>query len=188
MHDTLGEALADRRVRAVLPHIRGRLLDLGCGSNKLVRRYTNGVGIDVYPWPGADFIVRNTASLDYEAHSFDTVTIIAALNHIPDREAVLRECRRVLRPDGRLVITMLTPITSRLWHWLRKPWDADQRERGMRPGEVYGFSPADIIEMFDRCGFVLSSQERFMLGLNRVYVFRPAESGAAGVELQKIAS
>ena len=188
MHDTLGEALADRRVKAVLPYVRGRLLDLGCGSNKLVRQYSNGVGVDVHPWPGADFIVSNTASLDYEAHSFDTVTIIAALNHIPNREAVLRECRRLLRPDGRVVVTMLTPLTSRLWHWLRKRWDADQRERGMRPGEVYGFTPAAIVELFGRCGFVLSSQERFMLGFNRVYVFEPARTTAAAAELQKIAS
>ena len=72
--------------------------------------------------------------------SFDTVTIIAALNHIPNRAAVINECRRVLRPGGRVVITMLTPRTSRVWHWLRAPWDADQRERGMQPGEVFGFT------------------------------------------------
>jgi len=138
MHDALGEALATRRVRAVLPHISGRLLDVGCGSNRLVRHYANGVGVDVHPWPGADVIVADTATLQWESASFDTVTIIAALNHIPNRAAVLNECRRVLRPGGRVVITMLTPRTSRIWHWLRAPWDADQRERGMRPGEVLG--------------------------------------------------
>ncbi len=90
MHDALGEALADRRVKAVLPYVRGRLLDLGCGSNHLVRQYANGIGVDVHPWPGADCIVSNSASLEYEAHSFDTVTIVAALNHIPNREAVLQ--------------------------------------------------------------------------------------------------
>ncbi len=189
MHDALGEALADRRIRAVLPHVRGRLLDLGCGDNKLVRRYVNGVGVDVHPWPGADFIVNNSASLEYESHSFDTVTIIAALNHIPNREAVLQECRRLLRPDGQVVITMLTPVTSRVWHWLRAPWDADQRERGMRAGEVYGFTPAEIVDMFSRSGFTLSSQKRFMLGLNRVYVFGVAGTGAAAsTELRKKAS
>jgi SAM-dependent methyltransferase len=189
MHDTLGEVLAERRVEAVLPHVRGRLLDLGCGSNKLVHRYADGVGVDVYPWPGADFVVSNSASLEYESHSFDTITIIAALNHIPNREAVLHECRRLLRPDGRVVITMLTPVTSRIWHWLRAPWDADQRERGMRPGEVYGFTPADIVELFGRCGFTLSQQTRFMLGFNRVYVFEITRTAAvAASELQKKAS
>jgi SAM-dependent methyltransferase len=176
MHDALGEALAKRRRKAVLPHVTGRLLDLGCGSNHLVRHYADGVGVDVHPWPGADIIVRDTATLEWESGSFDTVTIVAALNHIPNREAVLNECRRVLRPGGRVVITMLTPRTSRVWHWLRSPWDADQRDRGMKAGEVYGFTSAEVLELFQRAGFMLLSQERFMLGLNRVYVFGLAET------------
>jgi SAM-dependent methyltransferase len=176
MHDALGEALAHRRVKAVLPHVNGRLLDVGCGSNRLVRRYADGVGVDVHPWPGADIVVADTATLQWESGSFDTVTIIAALNHIPNRLAVLHECRRVLRPGGRVVITMLTPLTSRIWHWLRAPWDADQRERGMQPGEVYGFTPAQLIRLFTHAGFTLLSHRRFMLGFNRVYVFGIADA------------
>ncbi|HKY21440.1 MAG TPA: class I SAM-dependent methyltransferase [Vicinamibacterales bacterium] len=174
MNDAIGDLLANRRVRAVLPYVRGRLLDVGCGGNKLVRSYTNGVGVDVHPWPGADLIVDDTSTLHWESHSFDTVAIVAALNHIPNRRAVLEECRRVLRSDGRVVVTMLRPRVSRVWHWLRKPWDSDQRERGMRPGEVYGFTPTELIELFESCGFALAAQRRFMLGFNRIYVFRLA--------------
>jgi SAM-dependent methyltransferase len=176
MHDALGEVLAKRRLKAVLPHVSGRLLDVGCGSNQLVRHYANGVGVDVHPWAGADVVVSDTASLGWESGSFDTITIVAALNHIPNRAAVLNECRRVLRPGGRVVITMLTPRTSRIWHWLRAPWDADQRDRGMKPGEVYGFTAAEVLELFRRAGFTLLSQEPFMLGLNRVYVFGMADA------------
>src|SRR5688572_32539589 len=172
MHDALGSALAGMRMKAVLPHIKGRLLDLGCGSNSLVRLYANGVGVDVHPWPGADVVVDDSASLSWESQSFDTVTIIAALNHMPNRKAVLQECRRVLRPEGQVVVTMLTPRTSKIWHWLRAPWDADQLERGMKPGEVYGFTAAEVIGLFASCGFTLSSHRRFMLGFNRLYVFR----------------
>ena len=183
MHDALGEVLAKRRVRAVLPHIRGRLLDVGCGFNRLVRDYANGVGVDVHPWPGADVIVADTAALQWESASFDTVTIIAALNHIPNRVAVLAECRRVLRPGGRVVITMLTPRTSRIWHWLRAPWDADQRERGMQPGEVFGFTSAQLLEMFGRAGFTLLVRQRFMLGFNHVYVFGLSETTQTAASL-----
>jgi len=35
----------------MLPHIRGRLLDIGCGTNKLVKSYMGeGIGVDVYQW------------------------------------------------------------------------------------------------------------------------------------------
>lgn len=208
MHDALGKALADRRVKAVLPHVRGRLLDLGCGTNNLVRTYASlsrrrgdaakadrsayaaeaGVGVDVHPWPGADIVVPDSASLAWESQSFDTITIIAALNHMPNRQAVLQECRRILRPDGRVVITMITPRTSRVWHWLRSRSDADQVERGMKPGEVYGFTPAEIVELFSSCGFTLESQRRFMLGFNCVYVFRPTAPSAVYTALDKKAS
>jgi SAM-dependent methyltransferase len=171
MHDALGDVLMRRRIRAVLPHVTGRLLDVGCGSNKLVRYYANGIGVDVHPWPGADVIVRDTAALAWDAGAFDTVTIVAALNHIPNRADVLRECRRVLRPDGRIVITMLTPGTSRIWHWLRRRSDADQRDRGMQPGEVFGFTSTQLVDLFADAGFTLLARQRFMLGLNRVYVF-----------------
>ena len=171
MHDALGEKLARRRLKAVLPHVSGRLLDVGCGANMLVRHYANGIGIDVYPWPGADVVVPDTATLQWESGSFDTITIIAALNHIPNRAVVLNECRRLLRPGGRVVITMLTPRTSRIWHWLRAPWDSDQRDRGMQPGEVYGFTTQQLVDLFKGAGFTLLSSHRFMLGLNGVYVF-----------------
>ena len=183
MHDALGQVLAQRRVKAVLPHIRGRLLDVGCGFNRLVRDYENGVGVDVHPWPGADVIVADTATLQWESASFDTVTIIAALNHIPNRVAVINECRRVLRPGGRVVITMLAPRTSRVWHWLRAPWDTDQLERGMKPGEVFGFTSPELLEMFGCAGFTLLLRRRFMLGLNRLYVFGLPETANAAPSL-----
>ena len=133
---------------------------------------------------GADVVVADTATLQWESGSFDTITIIAALNHIPNRAAVLNECRRVLRPGGRVVITMLTPRTSRIWHWLRAPWDADQRDRGMQPGEVYGFTTQQLLELFKRAGFTLLSSRRFMLGLNGVYVF--GGDPAASTEAPKV--
>jgi SAM-dependent methyltransferase len=178
MHDALGELLANRRLKAVIPHVRGRLLDLGCGSNRLVRHYSNGVGVDVHPWPGVDIVVSDTAALHWDSHSFDTITIVAALNHIPNRRCVLDECRRVLRPTGRVVVTMLTPRISRFWHRLRGSSDADQRERGMQPGEVYGFVSTDLIELFECAGFSLVLHRRFMLGLNGLYVFRVSDAQA----------
>jgi SAM-dependent methyltransferase len=172
MKDVIGRALARMRVEAVLPHIRGRVLDLGCGSNELVRRHREGIGVDVHPWAGVNLVIEDSSKLPFEAHAFDAIALIASLNHIPNREDALDECRRVLRPDGRVVVTMLKPLTSRIWHWLRAPWDSDQRERGTKDGEVYGFTARQLIRMFDRHGFELVSQHAFMLRFNRVYVFR----------------
>lgn len=40
--------LEEERLNAVLPHVHGRLLDIGAGPNTLVKRYGNGIGVDVH--------------------------------------------------------------------------------------------------------------------------------------------
>jgi SAM-dependent methyltransferase len=172
VNDIVGRKLEAIRVRAVLPFIRGRLLDIGCGMNRLANAYGNGVGVDVHNWGSVDHVVENSAILPFADASFDTVTIVAALNHIPNREEVLTECRRLLKSDGRIVVTMITPKISTVWHFFRLPWDADQRERGMAEGEVFGFTAKQLVGLARRRGFTLSIRKRFMLGLNSIYVFQ----------------
>lgn len=162
------------RRRKVMPHIRGRLLDIGCGFNNLVRRYDGpGVGIDVFAWPGVDVLVRHPLRLPFRSESFDTVTIIAALNHIPNRETVLRDVHRVLRPEGRLILTMIGPLTGILAHLL---FTQDEAVRGgMREGETKGLRHRQVLGLLASTGFVIRRVESFQLRLNRVYV---AEKGA----------
>src|ERR1700690_2694335 len=99
--DSLGEVLYNWRIRTVFPYIKGYLLDLGCGTNELVRKYGNGTGIDVFQFGGADLIVPDTSKTPFADKTFDTVTVLAALNHIPNRDQVLVEMKRILRDDGR---------------------------------------------------------------------------------------
>ena len=86
MKDSLGSCLLQWRIQAVRSHVSGRLLDIGCGTNSLVRCYQGeGVGVDVHQWGDVDLLVEDSAELPFGDAQFDTVTIIAALNHIPNR-------------------------------------------------------------------------------------------------------
>lgn len=173
MKDRLGKALLEWRIKIVLPHIQGRLLDIGCGTNQLVQAYKGeGVGVDVYQWEGVDYVVENTANLPFQNQEFDTVTIIASLNHIPNRQDVLIEAHRVLKENGLVIITMIPPQISKIWHFLRKPWDADQHERGMKEGEVFGLTKKEVISLLERAGFQIYRESRFMLGINRLTIAR----------------
>ncbi len=175
MKDRFGQRLMHWRIEAVLPHLRGRVLDVGCGTNELLLRYRtesqepeagDSVGIDVFDWPGADLLVEDSSDLPYKDASFDTVTFVASLNHIPNRCEVLAECRRLIRPGGTVIVTMLPPRLSWAWHQLRRPWDADQIERGMQPGEVYGLTRSQVDELLIDAGFQPGQHRRFMLGFN----------------------
>ena len=87
------------RIREALPFVRGRLLDVACGDNLLVREHGTGVGLDVHPYPEAD-VCGESSSLPFASGSFDSVAMLACLNHITRRHETLTECRRVLKPEG----------------------------------------------------------------------------------------
>ena len=167
MKDVLGKFLLQWRLNIVLPHINGRLLDIGCGTNELVRRHVGkGIGVDVYDWGDVDCVVEDTSKLPFANEEFDTVSIVAALNHIPNREDVLKEAYRCLRPNGKMLVTMIPPAISFIWHTLRRPWDVDQKERGMKKGEVYGLSREQIHSLLESARFTVISDEYFMFGFN----------------------
>lgn len=185
--DIIGNTLLNWRIRKVSPLLKGRLLDVGCGCNLLVHNYKSkyggdGLGIDVHPWEGVDLVIEDAGKLPFEDGSYDTVTCLAALNHIPNRLEFLKESHRILTPDGQLIVTMIPNGISKIWHRLREPWDPDQNERGMEEGEEFGFSAAEMLELFSQAEFTLAEKRRFMLGVNAIYTGKkagPAKKGGA---------
>ena len=176
MKDSLGIMLMKWRNRVVLPFLQGDVLDVGCGTNTLIREYrrsrpnSRAMGVDVYPWDGVDLCIEDAGKLPFEVESFDTIVCVAAFNHIPNRRDFLNEAKRILKPNGKLIITMIPPGISAVWHRLHSPWDADQHERGMVDGEVYGFTEAQIRNEFAVARFSVIATRRFMLGINCLYV------------------
>ena len=172
MNDSIGKRLESIRINKVLPHIEGNLLDIGCGNNKLTKNYGSGIGVDVYDWGNVDMIVEDSSNIDIPDKSFNTITILAALNHIPNRERVIIECHRLLQTEGKIIITMIPPRISTIWHFLRRPWDIDQTKRGMKEGEVYGMSKKEIIDLFNANQFKLVANSSFMFGINQLFIFQ----------------
>ncbi|MCA9363080.1 methyltransferase domain-containing protein [Candidatus Kaiserbacteria bacterium] len=177
MNDALGSKLQEKRKNVVMPNITGSYLDIGCGYNNIAREYKEknpeekSLGVDVYPWKGCDHVVEDTAALPYDDTSFNTVSCVAALNHIPYREKVVAEMYRILKPGGTAIITMIPPGLSKIWHKIREPWDEDQHERGMIEGEVFGLTKKEIVDMFEKEGFKVKKIQGFMLGINKLYIF-----------------
>jgi SAM-dependent methyltransferase len=86
-------------------------------------------------------------SLPYADHTFDAAYLVTVLGEIPDQPAALRELRRVLKPDGRLVIGefFLDPDFIRLATLKREAADAGLIfERSVGSAAVYlaAFRPA----------------------------------------------
>jgi SAM-dependent methyltransferase len=163
-------SLEDERLRAILPVLRGRLLDIGAGTNRLVQLHGNGVGVDVHDWGGGAVVVEDTRHLPFAAGEFDTVTFVACLNHIPYRDEALVEARRVLRPGGRLVVTMIGPWIGGVGHKLW--WYSEDKHRHVDEHELMGMAPEHVISLIGKAGFSDVQHSRFLYQLNHLFVAR----------------
>ena len=76
-----------------------RVLDIGCGRNKLA----GAVGLDRHPLPGVDVVADLDGELPFPEASFDCVSANQVLEHVRDLVGLVHELHRVLRPGGLLV-------------------------------------------------------------------------------------
>jgi SAM-dependent methyltransferase len=161
----------------------GKVLDIGCHEgeffNYLGDRIGHGVGLDPLApnrqMPRFRLLSQwFTQSLDFPDRSFDAITLLATLEHIPDKRSLPRECHRLLRPGGRVILTVPSPHVDILVAWLRVLHLAD----GMSIEQHHDFRPAETFGLFLPSQFLLEHFERFQMGLNNLFVFRTCtESG-----------
>jgi SAM-dependent methyltransferase len=97
-----------------------RVLDLGCGAGRFVAALrdagADAVGVEIAEAaldrarlvaPGADLrLLEEDGSIPLEHASVDLVWCSEVLEHVADGGLLLQEARRVLRPGGRVLVTV----------------------------------------------------------------------------------
>jgi SAM-dependent methyltransferase len=104
----------------------GKLLDVGCGDGRipaqLRRRGWSAEGVEVDPEAVAHARMKHGLSvhhgsletLRFPDEAFDAIVMNHVVEHVHDPVALLRECGRILRSGGRLIV--VTPNTKSLGH------------------------------------------------------------------------
>jgi len=101
-----------------------RILDAGCGSGRTMvdlARHGEVCGIELDPDAAAAAAARDgfevrvgrVERLPWADRTFDLITCLDVIEHVPDDRAALRELRRVCRPGGWLLVTV--PAHPLLW-------------------------------------------------------------------------
>jgi len=98
-----------------------RLLDIGCGSSRIVQSLPQAVGMDMQirklRWlraPGRQLVQASLMELPFRDDAFDCVISSEVIEHIPRDQIDLSDMVRVLQPGGMLILG--TPDYGR-WIW-----------------------------------------------------------------------
>ncbi|MAZ76732.1 MAG: hypothetical protein CMH31_05460 [Micavibrio sp.] len=177
MHFT---SLRAERLANVLPQLEGRCLDIGAGDNMLLKLYQKknsddkahpahqSVGLDVEDWGSNCTIVENCKKLPFDDNSFDTVCFIACINHIPERVEALQETMRILKPGGKVIITMIGKVIGEIGHAIW--WYSEDKHRDVHEEELMGMNSSHIIKLLKDTGFNDIDEQGFVYNLNRLYI------------------
>ena len=120
LHATLRVLVGDLRLPT-----DARILDYGCAEKPyrpLFLARADYVGADLPGNPAADLVINPDGTVPLGDQSFDLVLSTQVLEHVSDPDLYLRECLRLLRPGGRLLLTThgifaYHPDPVDLWRW-----------------------------------------------------------------------
>jgi 2-polyprenyl-3-methyl-5-hydroxy-6-metoxy-1,4-benzoquinol methylase len=168
------------RIRKARPYIAqgARVLDIGSVDgvlfDRLRGRIAGGMGIDPTLKANANLngipLIAGYFPQDMPAaEPFDAITMLAVLEHFPtDQYDVLRSgCARFLKPGGKLIITVPSPLVDHILVVLKTLRLID----GMSLEEHHGYEVDHTDKIFPEPDFRLVRRAHFQLGLNNLFVF-----------------
>ncbi len=139
----------------------GKLLDVGCGSGERLEKMqslgwtVSGIDFDeeaigLAKKRGLDVRCGTIPGIQFPTGAFDAITMNHVIEHVPDPLPLLRECERILKPGGKVVLA--TP-NSRCWgrRLLGNDW------RGLEPPRhLHIFSLSSMEQTLRKAGFATS--------------------------------
>lgn len=152
--------------------------DIGCGYHgaflkSISKQIGYGYGFDWKVTPGREGNIelinnRGIEGIPLEDESCDRVFMLAVLEHLEDAEAMVRECHRILKKGGILVLTTPTPVAKPILEFLS--FKLHLISRASIEEHKHYYSRPEMMEIFRKCGFSKAKYRKFMLGVNSLAV------------------
>ena len=157
VHPGGAEAFAATAMFLPAPKVGAALLDVGCGGGDFMATMrelgwkvsgveTDPVAVERALGRQLDVHLGDLETAGFADESFDAVTLAHVIEHVHQPLRLLAECRRILRPDGKLAIT--TPNSS---SWAHRHFGRDWR--GLEPPRhIHVFNPKNIRRLLEAAG------------------------------------
>lgn len=163
------------RIRKVISHIpRGGVhVDLGCDQpqvliDRIHDEMDKCIGIDIVVKPhryaNVEILQQNfVKTITLPSNSADIITILAVLEHLKHPEEIIKECYRILKKGGVLLITVPSPSSRPILECFAVLGVV--RKEMIEQHENY-FTKQRLAQMCGRVGFKTVLVTSFELGLN----------------------
>jgi SAM-dependent methyltransferase len=144
-HNWLALQINNNALKGVINNIRGRVVDLGCGTAQYKTDISSVadeyIGIDwensLHDQSQVDIFANLCETLPLESRCADTVVSFQVLEHLPEPYIFLKEAYRILQPGGKIIIT--APF---MWHVHEAPYD------------YYRFTRYGLQYLLNKAGFI----------------------------------
>lgn len=177
----VSDYLRHARYQMVLPYVLGDVLEIGCGPGTILtwlgpkQRY---VGLDSNPmlirwlvesFPMCEFYLADAekGNLDLGEYRFDTLLLVAVIEHFTTPANILRDWVEYVREGGRVVLTTPTPVGDRVYRLAARfgifPIQATEDHLAV-------LGCAAIKHLFESVGLSLVAYQTFQFGLNQLAV------------------
>lgn len=176
-----------RRNELVIPWLKGDVLDIGCGSGYLAhfaskeQRY---VGVDINEerisllkrenmncsnrefWY-ADVDKDTTPDLPFLNSAFDTIVLLAVIEHLRNPESLLSLLHRLLKNKGLLLITTPTSVGDKISRLISM---IDLGTRALPYPHMRIYNRSSLTALVEQSGFQVSIYRKFELGMNQLLI------------------
>lgn len=186
----IAQLIIDAYQPALEKHVRGSLLDLGCGKVPFFEAYRANISSNTcVDWPGSphgdlhiDTFCDLSQPLPFADEQFDTILSSDVIEHLPDPILAFREMGRILKPDGKLILNtpflyMLHEMPHDYYRYTRYSLQRLAVQSGMDVlelqeiggiGEVFGDLSAKVIGLLPHAGSPLCiAWQRLLVAVSR---------------------
>lgn len=175
MDHLLEPPLMQWRIRQVLPDFptKGVLVDIGCGNppaliNRVKEKMDRCIGVDSAVSTSKNkkvSIVKQymRKKIKIPARSADVVTLLAILEHLDYPAEIVSECYRILKPRGKLLLTVPSPKSQMPLKFLTS---LDLVDPVMVSQHKRYFTHQQLRRILSKAGFSRIRITSFQVGLN----------------------